>query len=720
MIRDTHTMHNVKKQKGAGLLEIMVTLAVVAFGVVGIIYLQGEFSTQSANNKARVEAIAYAEEKIEAIRSYAASPEAAYFDASFITGLATSFDATPESLSGTNADFTRVTQITDDTEITVTVSWTDRNSQSQSIEVKTDISWESPGLAASILTASDSETYMPPTGIAVIGEGKLTDLGDDDTSPSLLGSQDDDGIAFYEFDGSLYLVDTNVPDGEDDIVMTLPEICGEDSSFPNCADNVVTINGRVYLDENSPFDVSEVKVKSSDVTYCTQFNVDQTANGDYRYFDYRCYASFGWYGNIGLVLDPGYSSSTRVCQGDPTLVDPAFEYVYGQPVLSPRRVYRGMYYQEDTNTDSGKTERDGIPLYWSVGVGAGTNLGLMETGVDVNGDPVFEPYHNFLIGNNGGDTSTPRSTDPADFCTETVVMLRDDSIEDVDGLPVRGQLFAGNHDDFYCLNPHVDETSLDLGTFSIDEDCPFDPSSPPVLYYLITGGLSLDDFSTGTVSLDSSLDPATCEMSSTDYSCEIYDWGGGWTGYIQVNTDDPDTLDVNESESIACNYDRIYLVLPESDSGTEFPSETVNCSQGSASIVRGNISLLDDDYPLLETDDSGAAVPAVSIVSATGPEGNCSYLLSSTYSCVTDNFAPADGWNGMLIVNTDGYVCDSYGLDANNELVRDDAGELVINGGGVFLLGEDELLTAGEIKLHDMTITAPPRRPGDVPRDCPQ
>lgn len=209
-------------------------------------------------------------------------------------------------------------------------------------------------------------------------------------------------------------------------------------------------------------------------------------------------------------------------------------------------------------------------------------------------------------------------------------------------------------------------------------------------------------------------------MSSTDYSCEIYDWGGGWTGYIQVNTDDPDTLDVNESESIACNYDRIYLALPESDSGTEFPSETVNCSQGSASIVRGNISLLDDDYPLLETDDSGAAVPAVSIVSATGPEGNCSYLLSSTYSCVTDNFAPAEGWNGMLIVNTDGYVCDSYGLDANNELVRDDAGELVINGGGVFLLGEDELLTAGEIKLHDMTITAPPKKAGDVPRDCPQ
>ena len=416
------------------------------------------------------------------------------------------------------------------------------------------------------------------------------------------------------------------------------------------------------------------------------------------------------------MIDGGYSSSDRVCQGDPTLVDPAFEYVYGQPVLSPRRVYRGMYYEEDANTDSGKTERDGIPLYWSVGVGAGTTLGLTDTGVDENGDPVFEPYHNFLIGNNGGDTSTPRSTDPSDFCTETVVMLRDDSIEDVDGLPVPGQLFAGMHDDFYCLNPHVDETSLDLDTFSIDEDCPFDPSSPPVRYYLVTGGLNLDDFSTGTVSLDSSLEPATCDISSTDYICEIYDWGGGWTGYIQVNTDNPDTLDVNESASIACNYDRIYLALPESDSGTEFPAENISCSQGSASIVRGYVNLLDDDYPLLETDGSGATVPAVSIVSATGSEGNCSYLLSSTYSCVTDNFGTADGWNGMLIVNTDGYVCDSYGLDANNELIRDPGtGELVINGGGVFLLGEDPLLTAGEILTNDITITAPNRE-----RDCPQ
>jgi hypothetical protein len=301
-------------------------------------------------------------------------------------------------------------------------------------------------------------------------------------------------------------------------------------------------------------------------------------------------------------------------------------------------------------------------------------------------------------------------------------MLRDDSIEDVDGLPVPGQLFAGNHDDFYCLNPHVDETSLDLDTFSIDEDCPFDPSSPPVRYYLVTDGLDLDDFSTGTVSLDSSLEPATCDISSTDYSCEIYDWGGGWTGYIQVNTDNSDTLDVNESESIACNYDRIFLTLPESDSGTEFPAEDIICSQGSASIVRGYVNLLDDDYPLLETTDgSGATVPAVSIVSATGPEGNCSYLLSSTYSCVTDNFAPAGGWNGMLIVNTDGYVCDSYGLDADNELIRDSVtGELVVNGGGVFLLGEDSLLTAGEIVTNDITITAPPKKAGDVPRDCPQ
>jgi hypothetical protein len=242
------------------------------------------------------------------------------------------------------------------------------------------------------------------------------------------------------------------------------------------------------------------------------------------------------------------------------------------------------------------------------------------------------------------------------------------------------------------------------------------------LYYLLQGTLVLDEFATGTVSLNSSLEPATCDISSTDYSCEIYDWGGGWTGYIQVITDDPLT-ELDESESIACNYDRVYVALEEKTSGYVEPTALINCKEGSASIVRGYIDLLDDRSSLIETND----VPAIRIFSAIGvdlqttdinleaaPQGNCSYL-SSTYSCATEDYSPEPGWKGMLIVNTDGYVCDSYGLDANNELIRDpDTDELVINGGGVFFLGEDPLLEAGEIKLHDITITAP-NKEGDCP-----
>jgi hypothetical protein len=740
MIHDTEHTQHIQRQRGAGLLEVMVTLAVVAFGVVGIIYLQGELSTQSASNKARVEAIVYAEEVIEEIRSYAASPAAAYYKEGFIPGLTAGPDEvednflSPKSIDGTNARFTRTIEFTgiteddpyvphdtDTAEVTVTVSWTDRNDASQSVVMKSDITWESPGLAASLLTVSDSDTFTAPTGIALIGEGDIDAI----TEKTQVGETNlDDGIAFYVSGDTLYLVDTNVlPNDEgfkDDIVMTFPDICA-DQSAADCADDVVTINGRVYIDKNSPYGFDDLRVKSSDVTYCTQFNEAATsvANPDYKYFDYRCYASFGWYGNIGLVINGGYSSSDRVCQGDPTLVDPALDYVYGQPVLSPRRVYRGMYYIPDDANPSGKVEGDGIPLYWSVGVAAGTTLGLDENG---------EPYHNFLIGNNRGDTSTPRSSDPADFCIETGVMgipeedpqKRPDSTLLVDGVPVPGQLFAGNHDDFYCLNPYVDQNSLDslnIGTYAIDEDCPFDPSSPPVRYYLVTGGF--ENTSSGSVTLNSSLESATCDISSSPYSCEIFDWGGGWTGYIQVN---------NESASTACNYDRIYMTLPESESGTVFPLDTwdinwdVSCEQGSASIVRGYIDLLDDRSSLIETDE-----PAVRIFSAIGvdlqttdinldtaPEGNCSYL-SSTYSCVTENYSPESGWEGMLIVNTDGYVCDSYGLDAEKKLVRDPITlEPVINGGGVFLLGEERLLVPGEVQINDITITAP-NREGDCP-----
>ena len=59
-----------KYQVGTSLVEVMVSMAVIAFGILGIVYLQGELASQSSENKARAEAAAYAEARIEEIRNY--------------------------------------------------------------------------------------------------------------------------------------------------------------------------------------------------------------------------------------------------------------------------------------------------------------------------------------------------------------------------------------------------------------------------------------------------------------------------------------------------------------------------------------------------------------------------------------------------------------------------------------------------------------------------
>ena len=127
-------------------------------------------------------------------------------------------------------------------------------------------------------------------------------------------------------------------------------------------------------------------------------------------------------------------------------------------------------------------------------------------------------------------------------------LMRTDSI--VNG--TTGALFSGNPTDFVCLNSaYVDV--FDTAVFGIDSACPYDPTDPPALRHTIAGSVAITgDTALATyvngVNVVTSDGSGNCAvtaftysgaMYTATYSCDIYDWGSGWTGYVEVqpNTD---------------------------------------------------------------------------------------------------------------------------------------------------------------------------------------
>jgi prepilin-type N-terminal cleavage/methylation domain-containing protein len=130
------------RQTGVSLIEVMVTLAVVAFGILGIVYLQGELSSQSASNKARAEAVALAEARIEEMRNYTllatnvADDETPFENfPAYIKSIANIAETATcnagENIDGVNATYNRRTCVNSPDNVDVIVSWNDRNGNSK-------------------------------------------------------------------------------------------------------------------------------------------------------------------------------------------------------------------------------------------------------------------------------------------------------------------------------------------------------------------------------------------------------------------------------------------------------------------------------------------------------------------------------------------------------------------------------------------------------------
>ncbi|MGR9012104.1 MAG: hypothetical protein ACU83U_00520 [Gammaproteobacteria bacterium] len=131
------------KQKGVGLVEVLITAVVVAVGLLAVASLQGNFMSSSGSSKTSAQAVKLAEAKIEEFRNNSA-----------LTGFSAITSGT-DSITGSNATFTRtwtmsnltnVDGTTDPTRkrIAVNVTWPPATAN-ESVNIVSQIAWLNPG-----------------------------------------------------------------------------------------------------------------------------------------------------------------------------------------------------------------------------------------------------------------------------------------------------------------------------------------------------------------------------------------------------------------------------------------------------------------------------------------------------------------------------------------------------------------------------------------------
>lgn len=126
------------RQRGVGLLELMVTLLVFSIGLISLFKFMRQYSYYYDVNQQRAEALVIAKNKIEGLRGFeviaTTTGKVAYND--IVTGSAT--------MAGNNASYTSTWTVTINTNpdyktINEVVSWLDRRGGSQSLTLSTII-----------------------------------------------------------------------------------------------------------------------------------------------------------------------------------------------------------------------------------------------------------------------------------------------------------------------------------------------------------------------------------------------------------------------------------------------------------------------------------------------------------------------------------------------------------------------------------------------------
>ena len=508
---------------GIGLVEAMVALVIVSFGLLAVARLHGDLIAGSATSKARTEAVQLAQTQIENRRT-----EVLQSQCNGLLGQDGAAVSHQSTHTGTNASFNvsiTVSAINNNPEhlnVNVAVTWRDakmdQNATPHTLVMRSDVVCDRPGDSANVAIGSlpDGGLVDTPTGLAYMGEGsytpeQMTEIKNKPgTITNKVGGINDGTYTHFREDGKVELI------GEDGIVIMTMKGSTANQGFS-------TINGKIYIDKdhslgtgNNDVDSSKVLALSSDASHCTRvfkggsdfgtgvltnegtvvkpenFNYELfgTSTDPYWHYLYQCYLGEGWYGNIGILRTDSAANSHRICVGDPG-ISPSTSWSNRHPKLTVRRQYRG--YEQ--------VQRNGRTVNEARGIGINLDYGVEnEESEEVTARYTAVHYdnHHFLL--------TPISGNPNDADCKTKLEKNGNT------------LFAGNLGYSVCLTP----------------SCPGESGSTEGPKTLLSG--RIDRLSSGGNRPDLAgilIDGGVCVITITHnnyfgYQCEI--GRAGWTG----------------------------------------------------------------------------------------------------------------------------------------------------------------------------------------------
>ncbi len=580
----------IKGSKGIGLIEILITMGVLAVGILGIAGLNSVITRQSQDNKAEAEALAIAQSRIEDMLNYTnEATSETVFDTLFLEAT----DTNSDEITRVGTVFTRTETIVDnanDKDIDVKVAWINASGVDQEVHLNTTVSYIPPRGAGDPARGSTPSTLNAPTGRAKLGEGTIPD----DPSDLEITTNNDLTREYIEN------MDRKLADTDGNVVLTLEDACQTET---DCFE-FVRIKGTVYLNiattnANQRPPIGNILLLASDAAYCSRYYEDssgvthnvtadttsvETIGTTYQLFHYTCYLGGGWHGNIGLLFAGNNGNNTnsghRACVGDPT---PDAE-PWRTARVAVRRAYRGMMYkkvgqgkEQILNDDSQLVDR-----VYTQGIMDGAVLG--ET-----------VGHDFVVGPIAAPTVDVDDND----CDTNFAMTAAGSA--VNGVP--GDRFEQMPRDFFCLNEGYLNTyeSIYAPFEGPIDGCPYDPTNPPASKHIITGTVtftgaqgSANQTLVDGIEVNTSDGLETCVIdpfvySATSYTaqyrCGVYDWGTqanpiGWTGYIETTYD---------YAGMSCTPSTITYttgVTGNDNSGNDF----TNCAPGSYLYISGAVT----------------------------------------------------------------------------------------------------------------------------------
>lgn len=168
-------MSSAARSRGVSLIEALVALAVMAFGLLGVVGMQATLRFNADVSRQRAEAVRMAQEKMENLRSFGVLSGAAVpGDHEYIDIIAGTDNPAPPS-GFANTAFTRVTTVinpsADDPKmktVQVSVSWLDRRTasggQPETVQLSSNIAEVAPELMASVGLPGDRSVTQRPLG----------------------------------------------------------------------------------------------------------------------------------------------------------------------------------------------------------------------------------------------------------------------------------------------------------------------------------------------------------------------------------------------------------------------------------------------------------------------------------------------------------------------------------------------------------------------------